>query len=79
MAEGSICTITRSTGHFDPWVNDDGENLCSTVVNKEDFKVLPGDGASDPSQPPVTSNSRSDADSAEQQIVSKLSKTVNSA
>ena len=46
-------------------------------MNREDFKVLPGDGTNhptDPSQPSVSTNSRpiADAESAEQQIVSKL-------
>eukprot|EP00731_Ephydatia_muelleri_P029823 Em0021g346a len=70
-------TGTGSTERFDPRVNDDGENLCSSVMNREDFKVLPGDGTNhptDPSQPSVSTNSRpiADAESAEQQIVSKL-------
>ena len=80
MAEGSIrhwYWPYGSTEHFDPWINDDGENLCSTVVNKEDFKVLPGDGTihqTQPSQPSASSNSRpiADAESADQQIASKL-------
>ena len=61
-----------STERFDPWVNDDCENLCSTVVNKEGFKVLPGDGtnhSTHPGQPSVSSNSKpiADTESVEQQ------------
>ena len=33
-------TGTGATEHLDPWVNNDGENLCSTVVNKEDCILL---------------------------------------
>eukprot|EP00731_Ephydatia_muelleri_P021833 Em0014g424a len=46
----ALGTGTGSTERFDPWVND-GEKLCSTVVNREDFEVLPGDGTNYPTDP----------------------------
>ena len=46
----ALGTGTGSTERFDPWVND-GEKLCSTVVNREDFEVLPGDGTNHPTDP----------------------------
>ncbi|KAL5473346.1 hypothetical protein EMCRGX_G027819 [Ephydatia muelleri] len=68
-ASGTGTGPTGSTERFDPWINDDGENLCSTVVNKEDFKVLPGVGTNHPTEPsqPSASSNLTDAESAEQQ------------
>ena len=36
-ASGTGTGPTGSTERFDPFVNDDGKNLCSTVLSKEDF------------------------------------------
>ena len=79
-ASGTGTGPTGSTERFDPWINDDGENLCSTVVNKEDFKVLPGVGTNHPTEPsqPSASSNLTDAESAEQQVASKLVPQVSS-